>query len=384
MPVLYVCAPRPLLPVKNTDWLYAALLSRLQEFCPDLQTVSPTSLAFDVLVHARFGLDLVSRRTALPVPRGARYQLSQFFRLPKIDRARERAQAILCFERFPSNADRPVIWITGPTIPEKLRKRGWSEKQIQAEIDFKREASTKAAAIVLTTEEYRDHFEKTIRPTTKPRVVPFFIPFEGVSLAAIEAKWHSPQKIRLLFMGRAAHRKGLPLVLELYKELMSMLTVPISLHIVTSESDGPVEIPALPGITREREASRGRAAELMKEAHFALMPSSEESYGFVYIEAMASGAIPVAAESPVQREIFRDGRAGLLVSRDAKALATTMMECLQDRERTRSLVAFARELWEQEYAPAVVSRNFCDLVDEVVSRPAPVDATNDAIARLVR
>ena len=65
---LYVPSPRPILPVRNTDWVYPRLLSNVSQYCNQLTITFPHSTLFDVWTHARFGLDFTRRRAHLPIP----------------------------------------------------------------------------------------------------------------------------------------------------------------------------------------------------------------------------------------------------------------------------------------------------------------------------
>ena len=64
------------------------------------------------------------------------------------------------------------------------------------------------------------------------------------------------------------------------------------------------------------------------------------------LEAMASGLPCVATDLAANREALGD--AGLLVARDAKAIAQGLLELLHDPERARTLGRAARERVEDE------------------------------------
>jgi glycosyltransferase involved in cell wall biosynthesis len=367
---LYVPSPRPILPVRNTDWVYPRLLSNVSKYCNQLTITFPRSTLFDVWTHARFGLDFARRRAHLPIPTSWTYKLSEFFSLPADDSEEQRSDAIFAYERFPKNAKKPVIWSTAPTDVPKLRARGLSEAAIQKEIDFKRKASERAAVVVFLTHQLQRGFEQQIRPTKPTVVLRYLISFKEASWEVVAAKWADTNPIRMLFVGRAAHRKGLPLVLAAYTALRRSLGNAITLHVVTEESDGPVQFPTVPGITREIRSTRNRTTDLMHAAHFLVMPSREENYGMVYIEAMASGAIPVSSDMPNQRELLHEGKAGLLVERSADAIMSSIMSCIEDRGKAAQIVDYGRRLWESEYQPSVVSTSIYNIASHLVVSPA--------------
>jgi glycosyltransferase involved in cell wall biosynthesis len=368
---LYVPSPRPILPVRNTDWVYPRQLPNVEQYCKQVTVTFPRSTPFDVWTHARFALGVLKHRFHIPVPDPWAYKLSEFFNLPPNDPEEQRSDAIFAYERFPKNAKKPVIWSTAPTDVPKLQARGWSEAAIQREIDFKREASERADMIVFLTHHLKRGFEQQIRPAKPTAVFRYLIPFKEAPWELVAAKWADVNPIRLLFVGRAAHRKGLPLVLGAYTGLRRTLGERITLHVVTEASDGPVQFPSVPGISREIRTNRTRTTELMRAAHFLVMPSKEENYGMVYIEAMASGAIPISSDMPNQRELLHDGKAGLLVQRSVDALMGSILSCIEDRGKAEQIVGYGRRLWENEYQPSVVSATLYDIASRVLSSPGP-------------
>jgi glycosyltransferase involved in cell wall biosynthesis len=323
--------------------------------------VGARSLSLDVRTYSRLALSSMRRRYKIRVPRKWSWQLSQYFCLPAGDAGMLGTDAVLAYERYPINAKVPVIWITGPTEIPKLKSRGLSDAAINEEIMFKREASSLAAATVLTTRHKQRLFEEVIRPQKPTCVIPFFLPIESAPRHRVEEKWLNAETLRLVFIGRAAHRKGLPLVLDAFRKLIKTYPGRFSLTVVSSLSDGHIDIPAMPGLRHVREVSHEHAIELMAQAHYLLMPSVLESYGWVYAEAMAQGTIPLATDQPVQRDILDDGRAGLLVERDADKIASAISQGVLDVDGARALAFRGYALWHAKYAPQVVAMRFAEL-----------------------
>ncbi len=381
MPVIYLPAPRPLPLVEHldSDWIYNSHLAAMPSYCPGLRVETAHSLPFDAATYTRRGLQMLRRRTGVPIPARWSFQLSQSFRLHNADAARSGAGAVLSYERCPSNARLPVIWISSPTDTDKLRERGVPEAEIRREIAWKHAASRRAAAVVVTTESNRRVFEEQIRPDKPVHVIPFFIPAGGLDPAAIDRKWREPEAIELVFVGRAARRKRLPELLEAYRMLLAAAPGRFRLTIVSTFLDGAVDIPALPGITRIRELTHARCLALMATSHYMVMPSREECYGWTYVEAMAQGAIPVAPDMRVQRDILDDGRAGLLIGADGGALAGALADALlgsaSNLPEAGRMARYGAELWRREHAPAVVAARFAELAAAVAEKREPVCAS---------
>ena len=324
--------------------------------------VRSDNLAFDIRFYARVALSLAKRRLSLPIPRSWTWVLSQNYWMPARDAEAMGADAILAYERFPSNATLPVIWMAGSTDVGSLRKRGMTESIIQKQIEFKRESNARAVATVLPTYSKKLLFDEVINPSKPTIVIPFFQPIVGIAPKEFGKKWEDLTQIKLLFIGRAAVRKGLALVLEAYALLQARYPGKVSLHVVTTFQDGKVSIPALPGLVLEESlVSHERSIELMRLSHYLVMPSVLEEYGLVYVEAMAQGTIPLATDSPVQRELLDEGRAGLLVDRSATGIADALGEGIENHALIKSLAQRTMNHWITRYAPEVIARQFAGL-----------------------
>jgi glycosyltransferase involved in cell wall biosynthesis len=367
MITLYNPVCRQLEASKDGDFNYPFKLAKLGEYSPDLRVVSSPSLDLDIRTYCRLGLTLARRRYGLPIPRLWTWLLSQYYHLPASGPAASGADAMLVYERYPKRVRMPVIWITAPTDVQALRARGVPESEIQLEISFKREVNAKAAATLLTTPSKKRDFDAVIQPTRETRVIPFFQPVASISNEHFEQKWSATDPLKLLFIGRGAKRKGLPLVLDAYKILQQTYPAKVSLHVVSSLSDGAIEIPQLPGLTYQAQAPHTQAVALMRDAHYLLMPSSYETYGWVYIEAMAQGTIPLASDTDVQRDLLDNGRSGYLVKRDAAQIVSAVAQALDAPDAARDMACRALQSWKLRYAPEVVAHQLAAVARSITT-----------------
>jgi glycosyltransferase involved in cell wall biosynthesis len=77
---------------------------------------------------------------------------------------------------------------------------------------------------------------------------------------------------------------------------------------------------------------------LLKSVDLLVMPSVEEAFGLVYLEAMALGKPIIALRSGVVAELVKDGRNGILVDLDAQQIASAVLH-LQRNDRLRESIA---------------------------------------------
>lgn len=359
--VLIPVAKRFLRP-RNTDWHYAArTLLSLSDYCPCLRVSAQNNLLADVETNLRYGLLIARRRGIGVTPRAWDYDLAQDCPLWEGDMRGADAAAVLSYERFPANAyGRPVVWITSHTRPDQVRELGGSTAEFDRIVRWKRSRALGAAKLVFTTSVAMDLFLQQCGESLRDKcvVIPFLLP--GLcAVKEISSKW-SQNVLRLLFVGRQARRKGLPAVLEAVVPLLRE-NRNVFLTIVSSMDDGPVDVPNLPNIEVMGETSRSQVLRLMSESHVLVNPSSWESYGFVYIEAMSQACIPLALDSPVQRELI--GADGILVSSQSpEEIRAAVMRVLSERDLYFRKSRSGLQSFRERHSAGVVASKFYEAI----------------------
>ena len=117
----------------------------------------------------------------------------------------------------------------------------------------------------------------------------------------------SQAKLRCLFVGQVCHRKGVRFLLEAARRLAGL---PVTFTLV-----GPLRSPELmshlPANVRWK-GSQGhqQIADEMRGADVLLLPSLEDAFGLVTMEAMASGLPVVVSDHCGSSELVADGAAG--------------------------------------------------------------------------
>jgi phosphatidylinositol alpha-mannosyltransferase len=152
-------------------------------------------------------------------------------------------------------------------------------------------------------------------------------------------------ELRLLFVGRAEERKGLPVLLRAFEALQGV-GVRARLTVI-----GPTEEEVAPYLLDTTGVEVvGRVADdekwrLLHEADFLCAPSlGGESFGMVLTEAFAAGTPVVASDIAGYRDVVRDGVDGVLVpAGDPAALGEAMHDLAVDPERRARMGEHARE-----------------------------------------
>lgn len=128
---------------------------------------------------------------------------------------------------------------------------------------------------------------------------------------------------------------------------------------------GP-DLPRLLGLARRLNVERrveflghipfARLAAEYRRADIFCLPSRQEGFGIVFLEAMAAGLPIVAARAPAVEELLAGGEFGVLVPPgDESALAAALGRLLDDRSERQLLAAAGRQRVERFDAPRVAA-----------------------------
>ena len=110
------------------------------------------------------------------------------------------------------------------------------------------------------------------------------------------------------------------------------------------------------------DISRERLAEEYANADCFCLPSVQEGFGIVFLEAMAAGLPVVACRAAAVPEVVLDGQTGVLVPpRDPEALARALADLLRRPERARELGEAGRRR-AAELTPTLIAERFLDAV----------------------
>ena len=190
------------------------------------------------------------------------------------------------------------------------------------------------------------------------RIVP-----NGVHLLPAAGEPRDDEPLRILFIGQAVERKGLPVLLRAFEALREH--VPATLTLVGAEPEDVAPlllddrgarlddrgVRALGKVSEER-----KAAELARAQVLCAPSLGGESFGMVLTEAFAAGTPVVASDIAGYRDVVRDGVDGVLTARgDARALAEALRRLALEPRRRASMALAARERAERFAWPHVAA-----------------------------
>jgi phosphatidylinositol alpha-mannosyltransferase len=212
------------------------------------------------------------------------------------------------------------------------------------------------------------------------RIVP-----NGVDVdAAPSVPTHRSDELRLLFVGRAEERKGLPVLLSAFGALVEH--VPCRLTVVGADAEEVARMVADPEVERQIEVV-GLVSDEELWGHLAnadvlCAPSlTGESFGMVLIEAMAAGTPVVASRIAGYSDVVSDGVDGVLVPpADPQRLAEELQRLWHEPER-RAAMGEAGRASARRYAWPRVTDEITEIYESALERPPQPTSGLEAAAR---
>ena len=189
--------------------------------------------------------------------------------------------------------------------------------------------------------------------------------------------------LRLLYLGRAEERKGLPVLLRAFEALRAGGT-DVELTIAGPEPDEVrALVPSDGGVGLAGRVTEAEKWRLLREADLMCAPSlGGESFGMVLAEALAAGTPAVCSDIAGYREIVRDGVEGALVAPGRPDELAAAVRALARDDARREAMAAAARAGAQRFAWPGVADEVIAAYEEAAALPAPAGRRARMGARL--
>jgi N-acetyl-alpha-D-glucosaminyl L-malate synthase BshA len=103
-----------------------------------------------------------------------------------------------------------------------------------------------------------------------------------------------------------------------------------------------------------------------------LLPSEQESFGLVCLEAISCGVPVVATNVGGTKEVIQHGQTGFLHDPfDVEAMVASVMELIDDPGRRRSMGALGRKVATEKFSTADIVKRYVDLYERVCATGRP-------------
>jgi phosphatidylinositol alpha-mannosyltransferase len=202
------------------------------------------------------------------------------------------------------------------------------------------------------------------------RVIPNGVHIDPAVLAQAGHKEPS-ERLRIVFVGQAVERKGLPLLLRSFEALRDHIPTELTVIGPTAEELAPLMLDDR-DVRVLGKVDDARKREELQRADLLCAPSLRgESFGMVLTEAFAAGTPVVASDIAGYRDVVRDGVDGVLVApADPQALAEALRDLYDEPER-RIRMARAAAADVERFAWPVVADQVMEAYAEAIAVPAP-------------
>jgi phosphatidylinositol alpha-mannosyltransferase len=173
--------------------------------------------------------------------------------------------------------------------------------------------------------------------------------------------------LRILFIGQAVERKGLPVLLRAFEALRDQVPATLTLVGASAAEIAPMLLDSRGVRALGKVSDEDKHAELARADVLCAPSLRGESFGMVLTEAFAAATPVIASDMPGYRDVARDGVDSVLVAPgDPLALAEALRELALDPSRRERMAAAARERAER-FSWTRVAAEVADVYGEAIA-----------------
>ncbi len=195
------------------------------------------------------------------------------------------------------------------------------------------------------------------------------IPKKPFTKKELREKFNIPEETKvLLYLGRMSKEKNLNVLLEMIREMKEknykatlLFVGPGDIDEVNSDAKkmGVSDMVICTGALKKEDAQKVYGA-----ADLFVFSSQTETQGLVVGEAMLAETPVVALVSPIQKEVYPEGKA--VIVEDDKKFASAVIDILQDKKRREKMVKEAKKFVQEKFSKKVMIEKQIGVFKEVL------------------
>ena len=201
-------------------------------------------------------------------------------------------------------------------------------------------------------------------------------------LAVRAANREPGDELKIVFVGQAVERKGLPMLLRAFEALREHVPCELTVIGPTADDLAPMMIDPR-GVRVLGKVDDAVKRDELERADLLCAPSlGGESFGMVLTEAFAAGTPVVASDIAGYRDVVTADVDGVLVPRgDAQALAETLRDLHEDPAR-RARMSVAAATKAERFAWPRIAAEVLESYEEAIATPEPEGTVERAAVRI--
>ena len=159
-----------------------------------------------------------------------------------------------------------------------------------------------------------------------------FVAPSGVGVNIVKKNWHSGNKIKVLTCGQLIKRKNIDKVIRACEQFEN-----VELTVIGSGNEYNKLKNLSDKVLFTGQISHDEVLEKMKESDIFILPSVNETFGMVYLEAMASGCITVCTKNDGIDGIIKDGFNGFTTEVNVDDIKDTLQKIINSQNKNEIL-----------------------------------------------
>jgi glycosyltransferase involved in cell wall biosynthesis len=272
------------------------------------------------------------------------------------------ADLVFSYIAFPKNNLKfPIVWADSfAPIEFKKDYREWQGKMIK-----ERRHSVERASAIVTSPEISVEYFCNMFPFASSKVynIPYFLPYlDPVGIEEIDSKFDNIGKIKMIFVGKGAKRKGLDTIIDAFNRLSFHEKSCFDITVVSSMIDGKLNIPP----EFKYYSFVDDVISEIKKNHILMLPTKSESYGLVLQEAMALGCAIITTNAPIQKSLVGESGGIFINPFDHNGLNNSFKKILKNKGILKPLAIANLHRFNRVYHPKVVGEKYYNLFMKIL------------------